>query len=88
MLAAQCHFVFEELRAVRRHCGRQGSETAGKGWEKQEIGRQGSEKGTERYVHRGGLSTWAGKLLGTYFSVPFSPFSPAAAGRLGWDGGR
>ncbi len=41
------------------------------------YGRQGSEKGTERYVHRAGLQTWAGELLGTYFSVPFSPAATA-----------
>jgi hypothetical protein len=53
--------------------GRQGSETAGTGRENRGTGNPGNEKGTERYVHRGGLPTWGGKLLGTYLSVPFRP---------------
>jgi hypothetical protein len=51
----------------------------GRGEKNRGIGDPGSETGTERYVHRGGLPAWAGRLLGTYFSVPFSP---AAIGRL------
>jgi hypothetical protein len=66
--------------------GPQGSETSGTGSKNRVDGDPGSEKGRERYVHRGGLPTWAGKRLGTCFSVPFSP---AATGRFssGFAGG-
>jgi hypothetical protein len=49
-------------------------ETAGTGARKTGVAViRAAKRGMERYVHRGGLPTWAGKLLGTYFSVPVSP---------------